>query len=61
VQILEDRELWQRMSETAMKRVRRFFNYDDMIASYRGIYEQYREMPDVDPGPVVPLEPAAAG
>lgn len=55
VKILGDAALWQRMSDTAVQRVRRFFDYDAMIASYRAIYEQYRSMPDVDSGPVVPM------
>ena len=54
VRILGDAELWQRMSATAVTRVRKFFNHDDMIRTYREVYDRFRAAPDTPLGPVVP-------
>lgn len=41
IQILEDEKLYESMAEAARKRVQKYYNQQDMINSYRNLYEQF--------------------
>lgn len=40
LRILQDRNLHQAMTQAALQRVRRYYNHDDMIATYRQVYQE---------------------
>ncbi|MBI2267064.1 MAG: GT4 family glycosyltransferase PelF [Armatimonadetes bacterium] len=43
IKIFSDPELMERMRESGRQRVRKYYNYDDMIKRYHDIYDHYRE------------------
>lgn len=48
VEILTQPELRRQMQEAAWERVRRYYDHDEMVATYRRVYQNFAEMPDLE-------------
>jgi glycosyltransferase involved in cell wall biosynthesis len=57
IRLLTDEALWERCSTSARERVRRYYDYDDMIRRYHDIYLKYLAADKVTRGPVSINEP----